>query len=139
MGAFGNILECGVFLFTILLTAIFVLSKCFFLSSHPVGWIMMFANVIYETLFKKFRWKRGSVDAVMLPGLTLLWFLIAGPVWAMVISLILAMAWIVTLRVDQRWRTGRLQRQFPRAPVGQCGRLLERAVGYHRDCEAALR
>ena len=137
MIAFWNVLEFGVFLFAILLTAIFMLSKCFFLSAYRVGWVMMFANVIYETLFKKFKWNRGCIDAVILPGLTLLWFLIAGPVWAMAMSLVMSMAWIVTLRIDQRWRTGEIAHQdsrytgrvpipVPRMVVNIRGPILER-------------
>ncbi len=48
------------------ITLVFLVSKCFCLAPCRLGWLMMFANVVYETLYKKFHWRRWSIDAIAL-------------------------------------------------------------------------
>ncbi len=106
---------------TISLTAVFILSKCFFLAPFRIGWLMMMANVVYETLFKKCHWHRVQVDGAGLILLTALWSLTLSPWAGIAIGLSLALLWAVTLNIDRRWRAGDFahqdQRYSGRVPI----------------------
>ncbi len=99
---------------TIALTAIHLLSKCFFLAPFRIGWLMMFANVIYETFFKKCHWRRWTVDCAGLIFLTICWSALAGPWIGLAVGLLMAGAWTITLRIDQTWRNGKFAHQDKR-------------------------
>ena len=96
------------------LSGLFILSKCFFLAPYPVGWLLMFANIVYDTFFKKFKWPRWQVDLafflVVVVGATCVL-----PSWLSVgIATIMAVTWALSLKIDLEWRTGgNLARQHP--------------------------
>jgi hypothetical protein len=139
-------------------TAIYLLSKCFFLAPWRVGWLMMFANVVYETLNKKFHWSRWTMDAVGLALLVAGWAWLWGPWAGLAAGAVLGFAWAYTLLIDVHWRTDELAhqdrrfglaaapRQIPmpipqlilnvRGPVLQRGRILDLGAWPegHEDC-----
>jgi hypothetical protein len=86
-------------------TAVFLLSKCFFLAPFRAGWLMMAANIVYETLFKRLRWSRDRADAVLLAVLVVGWAVVAGPWVACGLGLLLGWMWAGALIVDGRWKT----------------------------------
>lgn len=92
-------------------TVVFVLSKCYFLARWPAGKLLMLANVIYETGFKKAGLKKWQMDMLAFPVLTLGVWLSAGPAWAAGLGLLLAITWSASLIVDLQWRSGALAHQ----------------------------
>jgi len=96
------------------LTLIFLLSKSFFLAPYRVGWLMMMANLIYELLYKKFRWQRWAIDAVALIIIAAGWTWLAGSWIGAGLTILCALAWGWTLLIDIRWRTGEIARQDSR-------------------------
>ncbi|MBE7502952.1 MAG: hypothetical protein HS113_22260 [Verrucomicrobiales bacterium] len=86
-------------------TAVFLLSKCFFLAPFRAGWLMMAANIVFETLFKRLRWSRERADAVLLAVLVVGWAVATGPWVASGIGLLLGWTWAGALIVDGRWKT----------------------------------
>ena len=93
------------------LTAVVLLSKCFFLAPYPLGWVVMATNVVYETLWKKAHWRRWPIDAVAVVVLCVGWSWVAGPIAAAGVVVVIALAWTYTLVLDLRWRTGQLAEQ----------------------------
>lgn len=91
---------------------VFLLSKCYFLAPCRVGWLMLLANVVYETLEIKLKLRRVWLDALLLGistvGLGWLW---GGPA-AAVAAFALGVVWVGALFVDLRWRSDRPARQF---------------------------
>ena len=122
---------------------VFVLSKCFFLAPGRAGWLMLLANVAYETAEIKLHLRRAWVDAVLMVAATAG----AGFLWggwaAAAAALALGGSWIAALRVDLRWRSDRPARQcaalkgrvplpVPRLIVSLRGPVLRRGGGtYH--------
>ncbi|MCZ7637760.1 MAG: hypothetical protein M5U12_18020 [Verrucomicrobia bacterium] len=86
-------------------TAVFLLSKCFFLARFRAGWLMMAANIVFETLFKRLRWSRERADAVLLALLVVGWAVAAGPWVAAGLGVLLGWTWAWALIVDGRWKT----------------------------------
>ncbi|HOI54743.1 MAG TPA: hypothetical protein PLP01_05805 [Phycisphaerae bacterium] len=101
------------------LTLFFLLGKAFFLAPYRIGWFMMMANLVYELLFKKFRWSRWRIDAVLLAVVAVGWAWLTPWYAAGAVTLLCALAWASTLRTDTRWRTGEMARQDHR----QIGRV----------------
>lgn len=90
------------------LTAVSLISKCFFLAPTRLGWFVMVANVVYETLYKKFKWHRWIIDAVLAVVLAAGWSLTVGFWLAVPVLLLLMLAWTYCLTIDLKWRTGEL-------------------------------
>lgn len=101
----------------ILLTSVFFLSKCFFLAPFRIGWLMMFASVIYESLQKKYHWHRWTMDAGAMLLLVAGWSWLASP-WAGLLTVVIAvLAWTYTMRLDVQARTDELAHQDHRFSV----------------------
>lgn len=86
-------------------TAVFVLSKCFFLAPYRAGWLLMASNILYETLFKRLRFTRDRADLALFVALPLGWGIAAGPWAALVAALATGVAWAGALIVDIRYKT----------------------------------
>ena len=106
------------------ITLIFLLSKCFCLARFRIGWLVMFSNVVYETLFKKFHWNRWPIDAAALVLIAAGWTFVAGPWAGAAVAVLMALAWAYTLLIDLRWRTDELARQDGRYGVKQAPRQI---------------
>jgi hypothetical protein len=91
---------------------VFLLSKCFFLAPVRAGWLMLLANVFYETLEIKLHLRRVWMDfllwGIATAGAGLLW----GGAAAAGGALAMGAVWIGALLVDLRWRSDRPARQF---------------------------
>jgi hypothetical protein len=105
------LLRVGVGLPLVGATLIFLLSKCFFLAPLRAGWLMMFANLVYELLYKRLHWRRWPSDAVGLVLLAVGWAWLAGPWAATAVCTVLGLAWAYALLVDLHWRGGEMARQ----------------------------
>ncbi len=122
-----EVITCVLAAVAVTLALVFILSKCFFLARWRIGWLMMFANVLYETAYKKYRWSRFQVDAVMLPVVALLASL-AGGGWAGgATAVAMGLTWAAALTVDLCWRSGVLATQH-RGLVGRVPLPLPRLV-----------
>lgn len=97
------------------LAGVFVLSKCYFLAPCRVGWLMLLANVVYETLEIKLRLRRVWMDYLLLGLATLGGGLLWGGWAAAAVALALGAVWAGALRVDLRWRSD--------PPARQCAAL----------------
>ena len=103
------------------MAGVFLLSKCFFLAPCRLGWLMLLANVVYETLEIKLRLRRALVDYLFLlvtpAGFGFFW----GGYAAGATALTMGVAWVGALLVDLRWRSDRPARQYAplkgRAPL----------------------
>jgi len=122
---------------------VFLLSKCFFLAPFRAGWLMLLANVVYETLEIKLHFRRERLDA-------LLWLVATGGAgcWlggagAAVVAVVLGGAWVWALRVELRWRAdaparqqadcaGRVPLPIPRLIVTLRGPVLRRGRRTYR-------
>ncbi|MBT7701382.1 MAG: hypothetical protein HN700_13895 [Verrucomicrobia bacterium] len=93
-------------------TLVFLLSKCLFLSSFRVGFLLMIANLVYETVEIKLRLERAIVDALLLCGITVGWWVVVGAECACAIAVTLALLWLWTLHKDLSCRSGRVAKQF---------------------------
>ncbi|MBN1555981.1 MAG: hypothetical protein JXA11_14650 [Phycisphaerae bacterium] len=71
----------------------------------------MATNIVYETLYKKFKWHRWGIDAVLTVLLGVGWSLVIGFWLAVPIVLLVALAWTYCLTIDLKWRTGELTTQ----------------------------
>ena len=91
---------------------VFLLSKSLFLAPYRAGWLLLLANVVYEICERRLGWRRNTVDAAMLPALTVGSWVIAGPAAAIMVAMALGLAWGRTLLVDLKWRSGQLARQY---------------------------
>ncbi len=115
------VLRIGIGVFAALGTAVFVLSKCFFLAPSPLGRVMWASSLVYEIIWKKLGWKRHAVDGGLFVALVPLWLLAGGPWAALAFTLLMAVAWGWSLNIDLRWRSGALAHQDSRyanyAPV----------------------
>lgn len=95
--------------------SVFLLSKCYFLAPCRVGWLMLLANVVYETLEIKLRLRRVWMDYLLLGLATLGGGFLWGGWAAAAVALALGAAWAGALRVDLRWRSD--------PPARQCAAL----------------
>lgn len=129
-------------LFSILILAscavVFLLSKCLFLAPYRPGWLMLLANLAYEVAERKLRCKRNVLDAILLPLLVAGFGLLAGPLLAAGMAILLAGTWVSALLVEAQCRSGISARQYaplkgkvpvpiPRLIVTIRGPILERS------------
>jgi hypothetical protein len=125
----------------VLVSAVFVLSKCFFLARTRLGVALMLANVLYETAFKRLGCKKWHLDAVALPSVFLLWLVGVGPLTAGILVTVMGLVWGRAMVVDMQWRSGAFARQHtrysgrvplpvPRLLVVLRGPILERGQVY---------
>lgn len=100
----------------IILTAgaagLFILSKCFFLAPGRTGWLMLLANVVYETLEIKLHVRRAWVDAAGWIVATAGAGILCGGGVAAAVALVLGAVWVGALHIDMAWRADRPARQF---------------------------
>lgn len=92
--------------------ALFLLSKAYFLAPYRIGWLMLLANAVYETVERRLRVSRAAQDAglfVLIP-LGLGW--LAGPLAGMLAALLFGAVWVWALAVDLRWRSDVPAAQF---------------------------
>lgn len=108
---FGVALKVIVGLASLSITAIILLSKCFFLAPSRIGGLVMAANIVYETLYKKFKWNRWGIDAILIVLLAVGWSLAVGYWLAAAVVLVATLAWTYCLTIDLKWRTGELTTQ----------------------------
>jgi hypothetical protein len=84
------------------LSLYFLLGKSWFLARGRLGWLMMLANVPYETFCRGWR-KRWHVDALAMVWLGAGWMVAAG-VWAGAVWwLVFGAAWLYSLCVSVQW------------------------------------
>lgn len=122
---------------------IFLLSKCFFLAPCRAGWLMLLANVVYETLEIKLKLRRVWLDILLLVAVAAGSGFLAGGYAMAAAVLALGAVWIGSLLVDLRWRSDRPAQQYnsfkgrvplpvPRLIVSLRGPVLRRGRGtYH--------
>jgi hypothetical protein len=103
---------------------VFLLSKCFFLAPRRAGWLMMLANVVYETLYKKFHWQRWAVDATGFVVLAAGWTWIGGPWAGGAVAGVCGLAWAWALFLDAQWGTRELARQDARYGLAHAPRQI---------------
>lgn len=104
----------------ILSTAVFLISKLYFLADNPLGWMMVVANSLYEATEKRFGVPRGVQDLalylVSCGGLA-----IGFGAWVALSSAVcLGVLWVMALHVDLRWRSdvpAFQDRRVPRVPL----------------------
>jgi hypothetical protein len=133
----------------VLLTSISVVvvySKVFFLAPTRFGALLMLANVLYETLYKKFGWHRWPVDFFTVIILGACWCLFSGGWAAAVFVSAYCLAWGYALQSNSRilrcdpgiqdqlyWRYGAgipLPLPHPRLIIYLRGPVLERGKIY---------
>jgi hypothetical protein len=95
------------------LSLFFLFSKSFFLAPYRIGWLMMLANVPYET-FCRGRRKRWHTDALAMLGLGAAWTTVLGPWAGLAWVTVYGSAWAYTLLLDLKWRNGALTVQDAR-------------------------
>lgn len=108
----ANTLEILILAFTAAIAfmtgTVFLLSKCFFLARWRIGWLMMMANVFYETAYKKRFWSRWQVDAVLFPVATVSTGYVFGPWLGLLAAVLFGLVWVGASVVDIRVRSGAL-------------------------------
>lgn len=118
--------------------SVFVLSKCYFLAPCRLGWAMLLANVVYETLEIKLRLRRVWMDYLLLGAVTLGSGFLWGSHVAAAAAFAMGAIWAGALRVDLRWRSdesarqcaslkGRVPLPVPRLIVSLRGPILHRS------------
>lgn len=91
------------FLFVLLLiSAVTIVSKLFFLAPTKAGVLVMLSNVIYETLYKKFSLNRWKVDLCSMIVLGIVWLFLCGPWGAALYFLLFGATWGYALNEDAR-------------------------------------
>ena len=83
------------------LSAVTILNKTLFLASGRWGILIMFTNVFYETFAKKLAWSRWPIDAAAGVGLTIAWWIVAGPFASVSFLLVYGLVWAYALQVDR--------------------------------------
>ena len=91
---------------------VFLLSKCFFLAPFRAGWLMLLANVVYETLEIKLHVRRAWMDVLLLTIATAGAGFLLGGVGATGVALAAGAAWMGALFVELRWRSDAPARQY---------------------------
>ena len=86
----------------ILVSAVTIGSKLFFLTSRPEGILVVYANVFYETFSKKMAWERWPIDAGTALVLTVAWWVAACPYAGILFLLTYVLSWTYALREDQK-------------------------------------
>ena len=124
-------------------SALFLLSKAWFLAPYRVGWLMLLANAVYETVERRLRVSRGTQDAALFVFVPLGLGWLAGPLAGLLTALAFGAAWVGALVVELRWRSevpavqfGPLRRDVP-LPVPRLivllrGPVLERSAGCYQ-------
>ncbi len=97
-----------------IISLVFLLSKCFFLAPCRIGWLMMFANVLYDTVYKKLHLDRGPVEFLAYIIIVVGWAVVAGPEAGLAVALVCGLAWAAMLMLDLKWRGGEMARQDSR-------------------------
>lgn len=87
------------------MAALFILSKCFFLAPCRAGWLMLLANVVYETLEIKGHVRRSFLDGVILVAIPAGIGLRGNWPAAAVAAVVLGGVWAGALLVDLQWRS----------------------------------
>ncbi len=108
----------------IALTTVFLLSKCFFLAPYRIGWVMMFANVIYETLQKRYHWSRWVMDAGALAAIVAGVTITVGPWTGLLLAVFCGLVWAYTLLLDVHARTDELAHQDRRFGIAAAPRQI---------------
>jgi len=90
---------------------VFVVSKAFFLATSRVGFLMVAANVLYETAAKKLKVSRWRVDVVLLPAVSLAAALLGGGWLGALAAVVMGLSWAGAQSVDLGWRAGDLASQ----------------------------
>ncbi|MBX3423903.1 MAG: hypothetical protein KF752_20285 [Pirellulaceae bacterium] len=88
----------------IALAAHFIVAKCWFLSSSWLGWPMLIANAIYETVEIRGRLPRMKQDVFIFVVLTAGFTLLGGPWFGLAFVLVGGTAWLGSQIVDMQWR-----------------------------------
>jgi hypothetical protein len=99
---------------TVLLALQFLLSKAFFLHGTRLGWWMVFANTLCETLEKRAKVRLPLLDGVLLSVTIFFASYGFGPWVALSLGMALSLSWSAALLVDLRWRSD--------DPAFQCSR-----------------
>lgn len=122
-------------------SAIALLSKLFFVAPTRVGFLVMFANIFYETMFKKFLITRFPLDLIALFLLTGGWWYLGGPLTACIFTVLFAALWGYSLHEDIGLRNcspgeqdkrfiGKIPMPHPRLIAIIQGPVLDRSTGY---------
>lgn len=93
--------------------SLFLFSKAWFLAPYRLGWLMLLANALYETVERRLRLDRVWQDALLFVTVPLALKWLVGPLLGWVAALALAAAWVGALLVELRWRS-----DVPAAPFG---------------------
>ena len=98
----------------------FLFSKLYFFANYRVGWFMVVANTIYDTGEKRWKLSRDSLDAILFIMSVLAAALAAGPWAALAFSVVLGLAWAVSLQIGLKWQAdvpAVQDRRYPRVPM----------------------
>ena len=99
------------------LSAVFILSKSYFLAQYRGGLLMLVANIVYEVAERKLRCGRALLDALFLAILVIGSCMLVG-LWVGVgVAFVMSIFLVGSLIVDAKWRSGSLARQY--APLQQ--------------------
>lgn len=104
--------QVAIAIFATAAAAVFVLGKCFFLAPSRAGWLLLLANVFYETLEIKLRLRRAGVDFLLMVLAVAGAGFLGGGWAAAVLALALGAVWASALLVELRWRADAPARQF---------------------------
>ena len=80
--------------------AVFALSKCYFLASYRIGFLMLVSNLVYEVIERKLHWGRGFVDTVLMLAVTGGSFFCFDGITATAVALSMGFIWISALCYD---------------------------------------
>lgn len=107
----GGLIRWGVAVAVVGGGGVFLLSKCFFLASYRLGWLLLLPNVFYETLEIKLHLRRTWLDGVVLILVTAGFGVLWGGYASAGVALTMGAVWVGALLVDLRWRSDRPARQ----------------------------
>lgn len=118
-------------------TALFVFSKAYMLAPYRIGWLMLLANVVYETLSIKLKIRRVLFDSILFGGAVIGSLILAGSMAALVVATVLGAVWVFALHTELIWRSdrpasqlkqsdGKVPLPIPRLIINIRGPVLER-------------
>jgi len=99
---------------------VFLLAKAYFLAPSALGWLMVMANSLYETVEKRLRLTRGFQDVALLLASCGCIAVAFGPWVALLVAVGMSLSWALALHVDLRWRAdvpAFQDRRLPRVPL----------------------
>lgn len=119
------------------LFVLFVGSKAYPLHAFRVGWIMLLANAVYETVERRLGVPRHALDIAVFLATVALGLLAGGPALALATAVVCGLAWVQAQRVELRLRldvpatqhaeyAGRVPLPVPRLIVSVRGPVLHR-------------